>query len=259
MIGRLFRRPAPAGPSTPYADLGPGPVYAIGDVHGHVDLLRALERGIHDDLTARGEDKARILLIGDLVDRGPDSAAVLDHVIKPTPPWMERTCLSGNHEAMFLRFLANPSARDGWLGVGGADTLASYGIYADALEGPPRHVAARLAALVPETHRSFLETLEIGALAPGYLFVHAGIDPAVPIERQDADTLLWIREGFLDHEGLLSRVVVHGHTPAPEPEFRTHRIGIDTGAGYGGPLTAVRVEEGAPPRILQVSSATGTQ
>ncbi|QPH55838.1 metallophosphoesterase family protein [Pontivivens ytuae] len=256
MIRRFFRRPMPQGEPTPYEDLGPGPVYAIGDVHGHVGLLRALEQKIHEDMTARGEETARIVLIGDLVDRGADSSAVLDHVLTPQS-WMMRTCLTGNHEAMFVRFLANPSSRDGWLSVGGMETLASYGIYTHALDGPPHRLRAAVETLIPDAHRAFLKAMPLGATTPGYLFVHAGIDPAVPVERQDRETLLWIRDGFLDHDGPLSRVVVHGHTPAAEPELRANRIGIDTGAGYGGPLTAVRVEEGMPPAILQVAAATG--
>lgn len=216
-------------------------LYAIGDVHGCVGRLAALHAAIAADAAARPAARATLVHLGDYVDRGPDSAGVLDLLLGP-PPLAEAVHLLGNHEAMLLDACdpaAHPGAVPYWLANGGEATLASYGA---SPADPPWEV-------VPPEHLSLLRRCPWHFAAGDYLFVHAGIRPGVPLDRQDPFDLLWIREPFLDHAGDLPAIVVHGHTPAAAPEVLAHRIGIDTGACFGGPLTCL-VLEGASLRFL---------
>jgi len=227
-----------------YEDLAPGllpvglRIYAIGDVHGCADRLAALHGGIRADMEARPVARVVLLHLGDYVDRGPDSAGVLDLLIDPRLAQdAEVVCLVGNHEAMMLDACA-PDASAGalrfWLENGGHETLESYG--ADA-------AAPGWAARIPPAHLDFLRRCPLSHAAGDYLFVHAGVRPDVPLDRQDPFDLLWIREPFLSWRGSLGAVVVHGHTPTPIPAVRDHRIGIDTGACFGGDLTCLVLEE----------------
>ena len=204
-------------------------VYAVGDVHGRDDLLAALHARIAADWAAAPAPTAAIVYLGDYVDRGPDSAAVLERIAGPPPvEGAETVALKGNHEAMMLDALAPGAPQQAmtlWLWNGGQATLRNYP------EG------------VPERHMALLRGLRLTWEAGDYLFVHAGIDPALGLEEQPEMTLLWIREPFLSWTGPLPRVVVHGHTPSMAPEIRANRIGIDTGAVGGGPLTCLVLEE----------------
>ncbi|HWX50332.1 MAG TPA: metallophosphoesterase family protein [Roseomonas sp.] len=216
-------------------------VYAIGDVHGCAGRLGALHEAIAADWAAQPAGRCAIVHLGDYIDRGPDSAAVLERLCGPSPiPGAELVLLRGNHEAMMLEALAagpGTAAEDLWLWNGGDATLASYGAVDASLSLPP-------------AHRALLERTVLRWEAGNYLFVHAGIDPRRPLEAQRSQDLLWIREPFLSWPRPLPMVVVHGHTPCRAPELRSNRIGIDTGAVGGGPLTGL-VLEGERLRFLR--------
>jgi len=212
-------------------------VYAVGDVHGCADRLAALHARIAADVKARPARRVVLLHLGDYVDRGPDSASVLDLLLRPpVVPGAEVITLIGNHEVMMLDACdvrAHPGAMPFWLANGGEETLASYGLTPDA---------PRLLEALPPEHLGLLRRCPLRWEAGDYLFVHAGVRPDVPLDRQDPFDLVWIREPFLSFEGELSMVVVHGHTPTAAPSIRPHRIGIDTGACYGGALTCLVLE-----------------
>lgn len=212
-------------------------IYAIGDVHGCADRLAALHAEIARD--ARDDPAEAVVLVhlGDYVDRGADSAGVLDQLLAPAPvPGAAMVTLLGNHEAMMLAACdrwAPPDAMTYWLENGGAATLASYGTSAEDPE---------FRAAIPLAHLELLHRCPRLWAVGDYLFVHAGIRPEVPLDRQDPFDLIWIREPFLSFDGDLPQIVVHGHTPAPAPVIRSHRIGIDTGACFGGMLTCLVLE-----------------
>ncbi len=218
-------------------------VYAVGDVHGHLVRLQAVHAAIESDLAARPIADAVLVHLGDLIDRGPDSAGVVAHMLAGAPD-LPTVNLMGNHERMLLDVLASGRADDAghWLRNGGGDSLRSWGI-------PPRVPVAGWGSLLPAAHVRFLETLLPLWSADGLLLVHAGVRPGVPVAEQAEDDLLWIREGFLDWLGPApmlpeqpGTLVVHGHTPRPLPELRPNRLGIDTGAGRGGRLTCAVLE-----------------
>lgn len=215
-------------------------VYAIGDVHGCADRLRALHRQVARDLAARPVAEARLIHLGDYVDRGPDSAGVIEMLLRPFPEHGEGhgplvVNLMGNHEDMMLTALADPAAAPHWLANGGDAALASWGIGFQAR-------AQDWASALPPRHLAFLRGLPLMHAAGGYVFVHAGLRPRTPLARQSRLDMLWIREPFLSFDGEMPAVVVHGHTPAAEPVIRHNRIGIDTGAWAGGKLTCLVLE-----------------
>jgi serine/threonine protein phosphatase 1 len=214
-------------------------IYAIGDVHGCADRLRAIHGWVAADLGARPVPEPLLLHIGDYIDRGPDSAGVLDTLLHdPVAPGLSAVSLMGNHEDMLLRALAAPEEAElaqHWLFNGGDATLASWGL--DARGGP----AAWLAGIPPD-HLALLRRLVLRHDAGGYLFVHAGIRPGVALAQQSAQDLMWIREPFLSSHEDFGMVVVHGHTPLREPAIRPNRVGIDTGAVMGGRLTCAVFE-----------------
>ena len=231
-----------------HLDTWPAAIYAIGDVHGCLSQLRALEAAIASDAAGIAGAKWMVTL-GDLVDRGPDSAGVIAHVLAPAPPGFTRICLRGNHEQMLLDFLADPDANGLWLAQGGEETLKSYGVRR-ALRSSSR--AAALAKKMPVAHREFLETLPVLLTAPGWAFVHAGLRPGVALDRQDDKDLIWIRGPFLDGPPIPGLRVVHGHTLVDEPEVLLARINIDTGCFASGRLTAVRITPDGATRLLGV-------
>ncbi len=220
-------------------------IYAVGDVHGCSDRLRALHDLIAGDLLARPVPDSTLVHLGDYVDRGRDSAVVLQLVKCPAVPVDRVVNLSGNHEIMLLDALAGyPGAVDGWLDNGGGATLHSWGIDPAS---PPQSWRAQ----VPQDDVAMLEGLAFQHRRDGYLFVHAGLRPGVPLDRQSADDLLWIREPFLSSRQSFGAIVVHGHTSGPAPVVRSNRICVDTNAVKGGRLTCV-VLQGANVRFLQV-------
>jgi serine/threonine protein phosphatase 1 len=224
-------------------------LYAIGDIHGHLDRLEAAHALIAADRAAHGSEAAPVVHLGDLVDRGPDSRGVVGHLadgVARGEPWI---VLMGNHDRLFLRFLDDPDWKDpvlraglDWFdpALGGSATLRSYGV---ETQGRARATVHRDAlAAVPPSHRAFLNGLGLWHRAGESLFVHAGIRPGIPVERQVEDDLVWIRAPFLeavDDHGVL---VVHGHTTISEATHYGNRLNIDSGAAYGGPLSAVAVE-----------------
>lgn len=227
-------------------------VYAVGDVHGCLDLLRRLEQVIFRDRTDRRQP-ALVVLLGDLIDRGPSSAQVIDHLLAKAPEGIERICLMGNHEAMMLKFIADPKPGAMWLAQGGRETLLSYGVPASALERPTRRdLAALVQAYIPPDHLAFLRSMPVLLQTPANLYVHAGIDAAMRIEDQPTDVLLWYRDDLTETYSGLGRRVVHGHTVVPTPLVTGGRIAIDTGACRTGILSAVAISPGEPPRILDV-------
>jgi serine/threonine protein phosphatase 1 len=222
------------------AALPPGQrIYAIGDVHGCIEQLEALHQAIAQDLAERPAQQALLVHLGDYVDRGPDSAAVVALLAAGPPiPGLPTVNLMGNHEHMMLDALASgdADAAELWLSNGGADTLFSWGV-------PRQTKQADWAACIPPPQLTFLRELEMMHQEGPYLFVHAGIRPGVRLRQQAREDLLWIREPFLSAKGDLGTVVVHGHTPVREPVVRPNRIGIDTGAVMGGVLTCAVLED----------------
>ncbi|MBI1777873.1 MAG: serine/threonine protein phosphatase [Proteobacteria bacterium] len=216
-------------------------IYAIGDIHGRVDLLVHLQAKILADATRSTARRRVIVYLGDYVDRGPDSRAVVDRLLNHRLDGFETVHLRGNHEDMLLRFLAGEPVARLWFMNGGMQTLRSYAV-SGHVEDLPAAARAQLARGMPEEHRRFLAELALSHIEGDYLFVHAGIRPGIPLEAQDAADLLWIREEFLDSADPHGKVVVHGHTIRPRPEVLSNRIGIDTGAFMTGRLTALVLE-----------------
>jgi len=211
-------------------------IYAIGDIHGQLEMLHtALEL-----IEADGGPDAHIVFVGDYTDRGPNSKGVIDALIDGMNAGRNWTILRGNHDRMFCRYLADGTEHDerilsgkGWLhpALGGPTTLASYGV---EVEGD--NLLARAQAAVPPEHLAFLESRPLWFETEDKLFVHAGILPGKPITEQDEDDLIWIRDGFLDFEGQHDKLIVHGHTAMDEPTRYSNRVDLDSGAGYGRPL-----------------------
>jgi serine/threonine protein phosphatase 1 len=212
-------------------------VYAIGDIHGCSEQLANLHEMIAEDLARRPVDSALLLHIGDYVDRGADTAGVLARLVAGSPvAGAETINILGNHDdTMWHALSGDRAAATDWLFAGGKPALESYGID----PGSPRESWSEL---VPADHVAFLHRLPLRHQEGGYLFVHAGIRPGVPLEDQTREDMLRIRQPFLYTERDLGAVIVHGHTPVKEPVVRHNRIAIDTGAVFGAKLTCVVLE-----------------
>jgi serine/threonine protein phosphatase 1 len=222
--------------------------YAIGDIHGHLNLLLAAHDRIADDMARHGPGP--IIHVGDLVDRGPDSQAVIEYLRAGVARGENWVILKGNHDRMFTTFLTDPAAQDpglrpdlGYLHpkIGGAATLASYGVRS-AADRPVAPVHADAVAAVPDMHRQFLAGLPTSYQRGGVVFVHAGIRPGIALPDQSETDLLWIRAPFLDDPRDHGALIVHGHTALDRPIHYGNRLNIDSGAAYGGPLSAVVIE-----------------
>ncbi|HYD31385.1 MAG TPA: metallophosphoesterase family protein [Azospirillaceae bacterium] len=242
-------------------------VYAVGDVHGERRCLERLLAVIAQDAARReAEDGVRPILVflGDYIDRGPDSRGVLDTLCglaqaASAGTGAECHFLLGNHDAALLEFLRDPATGAEWLNYGGAETLASYGARAPVgTVGAARWRALRgaLEENLPDGHRRFLESLKPMLILGDYAFVHAGVRPGVPLERQRPEDLLWVREPFLSSPRHHGKVVVHGHTVVEQPQVLANRIAVDTGAYATGILTAVALH-GPHQRILASSPVRG--
>jgi serine/threonine protein phosphatase 1 len=218
-------------------------IYAVGDVHGRADLLRQLFSRVDCDLAAKPAQDVIHVFLGDYIDRGNDSAGVLDLLIGRSH-FHRLCCLKGNHEILLAEFLENPAVLRPWAQYGGLPTLASYGlkpaINASAKE--QAELSAGLRKAMPESHSLFLSELKLSFTCGDYYFVHAGVRPSKPLAAQEEEDLLWIREEFLLHEQPFEKIIVHGHTPVREPTVRQNRINIDTGAYATGRLTCLRLE-----------------
>ena len=227
-------------------------VYAIGDVHGRLDLLAEMHAKIAAEIMRLRPADWRIVHLGDYVDRGPDSKGVLEFLVRQTAADRRIVSLAGNHDIGFLDFLARPDPDGLFALYGGVQTAGSYGVTLDRadLRGfPAGHRALR--AAVPASHTDFLRALKFSVTLGDFFFCHAGIRPGVALEAQDPQDLIWIRGDFHRHQDLHPKVVVHGHTPVAEPEICANRINVDTGAFASGRLTAL-VVDGAEKRLLTV-------
>lgn len=246
-LTRLFApAPEPRRPSVPEGTR----YYVIGDIHGRLDLYEALISAIESDDANCAPADSHVVLLGDLVDRGPDSAGVIDR----TRRWQkerEVRVLVGNHEEMFLQAFKKPEILRHFLKHGGRETLLSFGLSKKQYnELSIEEMHALLPDLVPQKVRDYVASFEEMIVAGDYAFVHAGVDPTLPFDEQKRSDMLWIRDRFLNHQGSLSKVVVHGHTIFDSVMDCGNRIGIDTGAFRSGILTAL-VLEGDDRRIIQ--------
>ena len=219
-------------------------VYAIGDVHGRLDLLRDVLRRIDDHSAGLPPAEAtHIILLGDLIDRGSQSREVLRFVHSIQQKTDGIVALLGNHEELMLKAIDKmPGALDAWMRMGGRATVRSFDLEPPAPEESSRDYADRLRAAVPAELLEWMRTLPLTASSGSYMFCHAGIRPGVPLRRQARTDLLWIRKEFLDDDTSHGKVVVHGHSIAADVEMRPNRIGIDTGAYRTGVLTALYLE-----------------
>lgn len=232
-------------------DRQPERIYAVGDVHGCLDLLKRLETQIVADAEGAPGEKL-IVMLGDLIDRGPASAQVIDHMLRRPPAGFERICLRGNHEAMMLAFIRNPRRGAVWLENGGREALLSYGLPSDTLlRGlAPRVLDNLIQSHVPTEHIEFLERMPVLLDTPEAIFSHAGLRPGVKLAAQSDEDLMWYRDNYHDDFAEFGRPVVHGHTPRDEALVTRYRIAIDTGAYVNGRLTSVRIVPGAAPTLL---------
>jgi serine/threonine protein phosphatase 1 len=230
--------------------------YVIGDIHGRLDLFEAMIAAIEREILASPEQDHRVVLLGDLVDRGPDSAGVVAYA-RGWQTLRNVRVLAGNHEEMLLAAFEKPEALRHFLKHGGFETIVSYGLTRAELNTLALdELFQLLPTVIPQEERDYIASFETMIIAGDYAFVHAGVDPAVPLADQKRSDLLWIREAFLSHEGPLEKVVVHGHTIFDEVVDCGNRIGIDTGAFRSGVLTAL-VLEGDQRRILQARAENG--
>jgi serine/threonine protein phosphatase 1 len=251
---RMFERAPPPAARFPDGRVG----FAVGDVHGRADLLTEMLSLLEERAEADRRDGGEpiVVFLGDYVDRGPNSPAVIDLLLQGRPHGYRRHCLKGNHEQSMLMFMEAPLENRAWLLQGGAETLVSYGV-----QPPPPvaaqdedwlGVAAALKARVPQAHLDFLKGLERYVAYGDYAFVHAGVDAARTLEDQTDDDLYWIRDRFIASKRRFSHRVVHGHTPVDRPYIDQRRIAVDTGAYASGTLTAARFE-GADVAFLSVT------
>ncbi|SDW87334.1 metallophosphoesterase [Roseicitreum antarcticum] len=224
--------------------------YAIGDIHGHLDLLHIAHARIKADRAACGDADAPIVHLGDLVDRGPDSRGVLAHLRQGIDAGENWVVLKGNHDRMFALFLDDPAAQDDGLrtvysylhpAIGGAATLASYGV-ANPADRPVAQVHIDGVAAVPAPDRAFLRSRPTWYRRGEVVYVHAGIRPGIAMEEQAETDLVWIRAPFLEFTDDHGFLVVHGHTALDAAVHYGNRVNIDSSAAYGGPLTAIVVE-----------------
>jgi serine/threonine protein phosphatase 1 len=238
-LRHLFRaREAAKLPAVPVGQR----VYALGDIHGRADLFAALRDAVERDDAARTTAETKVVLLGDLIDRGPDSALVLLLAQK----WQRQRAvriLCGNHEDMLLDSLGNLETLRAFLRYGGRETLLSFGMDVDTYSGSTyEELQTQMGSRIPRSVIDFIRTFEEQVLIGDYLFVHAGIRPGIPNDSQQRSDLLWIREPFLSYGRDLGAVVVHGHTIFEQADIKDNRIGIDTGAYLTGNLTAIGLE-----------------
>lgn len=239
MIGSSFlsRKNRVAGPRGRRA-------YAIGDVHGCLDLLDDLLSRIEAEIAANPKPRTSIVFLGDIIDRGPASAQVVERLRTYSPPGASAHFVMGNHEEVMLRVLQGETDMlSGWLRFGGAETLKSYGLEPRELASlSDKEQLTRLRKAVPAAHVDFLNSFADSISFGDYLFVHAGIRPGVEVSEQSQSDLRWIRAPFLEDSTDHGFVVVHGHTITNEVDIVPNRIGIDTGAFCTGTLTALAIE-----------------
>lgn len=245
----IDRDTPPPGPAVPDGSR----VFAIGDIHGRMDLLDRLLARIIEDVRNAPPQRVAVIFLGDYLDRGPQVRHVIETLVEGPPQGLHGAdwiCLRGNHEEYALGFLDDDMLGAAWLRNGGIATLRSYVDQMDeqTLLDPPA-LGFLFKKALPAAHLKFLNRLPLWHVEGDYLFVHAGVRPGVALVDQCPTDLLWIRDGFLKYPGPGAGVVVHGHTPVTLPDVTPYRIGIDTGAYYSGNLTAL-VLEGTRRRFL---------
>lgn len=238
-IRQLFRpSPEPAPPAIPAGQR----VYAVGDVHGRLDLFEAAIAAIETDDAVRLPADTTIVLLGDLVDRGPDSAGVLA-AARTLAARRKVRIIAGNHEEMFLQSREDSEVLRHFLRFGGRETILSYPVdIATYRELTVEETQDLMLQIVPPADFAFMEGFEDAIAIGDYLFVHAGVRPGVPLDEQKPKDLRWIREPFLSHGGELPGFVVHGHSITLDVDVQANRIGIDTGAFNSGKLTVLGLE-----------------
>ena len=216
-------------------------IYAVGDIHGRADLLSEITARIDDDIRRRPIAHTVEVYLGDYIDRGPHSRTVID-LLAVRLVANRAVCLRGNHEAVMEGFLQDPAILQHWEPLGGMQTLASYGIEVHDETETALDLQRRFLAAFPRAHELFMQCLRNQFSCGDFLFAHAGIRPSIPIEQQDVNDLIWIRDEFLESTLNHERFIVHGHTPVPHPDIRHNRINIDTAAWRTGTLTCIAIE-----------------
>lgn len=219
-------------------------IYAVGDVHGRVDLLDRVFSSVDSHLAAHPITRPVQVLVGDYIDRGHASREVLDRLIARGAEEHETVFLKGNHETFIFEFLRHPAHLKAWSLMGGIETLMSYGLTPpiNSDDTAQKELALAFRSRLPDSHRIFLESLRTSFTCGGYFFSHAGVRPGVALSKQREEDLLWIRDEFLLHEEDFGKIVVHGHTPVREVDIKFNRINIDTGAYATGRLTCLVLE-----------------
>ena len=256
LFQKLLKRSRPAPPQAPELPDGVR-IYAIGDIHGRYDLLSELLETIEADARGSGAERNILVFLGDYIDRGRQSKEVIELLVGGLPGGFEAVFLKGNHEETLLQFLEDPQVGRAWRNFGGLETMASYGVQQIAATDNIERLEAmrdEFERRMPDAHVDFLKGLDLRFEAGDYIFVHAGVRPGIPLDLQSDQDLMWIREDFLHHNQRLDKMVVHGHTPSEEVEFRPHRIGVDTGAYLTEKLSCI-VLEGRDVEVLQTGAA----
>ncbi len=231
-------------------------IYAVGDIHGRLDLLDILLGKIRDDLAARPIERPVYVFLGDYLDRGPASRGTIDRLVRHSET-SESVFLKGNHEAIAIKCLSDRSVFDYWMRLGGAETMMSYGISPKPSPDEKQIVMLQAAfhAALPQSHLRFFRDLRTSYSCGDFFFAHAGVRPATPLPEQKEADLLWIREDFISSTADFGKIVVHGHTPVREADIRPNRVNIDTGAFATGRLTCLVVEHSSLALIDTASSA----
>ena len=257
MLRSFFKRGQPRADARSGRNAEPGAasvptgavVWAVGDIHGRLDLLEPLLDAILDDLRASAATRKVIVFLGDYIDRGADSRGVLDRLCSlQDQTEIETHFLRGNHEDRMEAFLDDPEVGPGWCEYGGREALRSYGVTSPTMKVASDAwvvTAAEFGQAVPDRHREFLSRQEYSCSIGDYFFAHAGARPGVALAEQSPDDLMWIRQGFLNDRTPFEQIVVHGHTPGETVHADHRRIAIDTGAYATGMLTGLRLEAAA--------------
>lgn len=226
-------------------------IYAIGDVHGRLDLLLPLHQRIVAELQRDRPADWRVVHLGDYVDRGPQSRGVVELLMKLQAHDPRYVMLAGNHDVGLVDFLMSPVQDSLFIEFGGIQTARSYGVTYEAGRGLDQFCGELIEA-IPLSHLQFLQNCAPSAAFGDFFFCHAGVRPNHSLDEQESQDLMWIRRGFLDHDGLLEKVIVHGHTVTREPEVLPYRVNIDTGAWKSGVLTALCID-GDRKRLIMAS------
>ena len=222
-------------------------VYAVGDVHGRLDLLLQIENKIKADIRSRQPQQSILVMLGDYVDRGPSSSGVIERLTRREPICNQEVFLRGNHEQVLLDFLDDPKILEAWSNFGGLETLYAYGLKPKLPLSAETCIQLQddFRKALPPHHLDFLAATQLSFETPTHFFVHAGIDPRRKLSAQYPEDLLWIRSTFLNSNRKFEKIVVHGHTPESAPQIRKNRIGVDTGAFATGRLTCAAIEAGS--------------